>query len=143
MENFEFAISVVQCKCLEGEDMEYRPEYDLKVIGNNLKRLRLGKGLSVDEVRKYLRLGTRQAIYKYESGMGYPQADTMFALMELYGADLHDIVDEHMETDGVLDNAYDVGMEPQQVISVKEHRKKQIERMRRYAELLREYYKVG
>lgn len=60
----------------------YRPEYDLKVIGRNLKRLRMVKGLSVEEVREYLRLGTPQAVYKYESGKGYPPADTMFALME-------------------------------------------------------------
>ena len=53
MGNFEFEISVVQCKCPKGEQVRYRPEYDLKVIGNNLKRLRLGKGLSVDEVRKW------------------------------------------------------------------------------------------
>lgn len=68
----------------------YRPEYDLKVIGRNLKRLRMAKGLSVEEVREYLRLGTPQAVYKYESGKGYPPADTMFALMELYGADIDD-----------------------------------------------------
>lgn len=75
--------------------MIYRPEYDLKIIGKNLKRLREAKKLSVDEVRQYLRLGTPQAVYKYESGNGYPQADTMLALMELYGAEVHDIVDEH------------------------------------------------
>ena len=77
--------------------MRYRPEYDLKIIGKNLKRLRQAKGFSVEEVRKYLRLGTTQAIYKYESGNGYPQVDTMFALMELYESDLHDIVDDPME----------------------------------------------
>ena len=27
--------------------------------------------------------------------MGYPQVDTMFALMELYGASIEDIVREH------------------------------------------------
>lgn len=77
--------------------MRYRPEYDLNIIGRNLKRLRQAKGFSVEEVRKYLRLGTTQAIYKYESGNGYPQVDTMFALMELYEADLHDIIDDPME----------------------------------------------
>ena len=76
----------------------YRPEYDLKVIGRNLKRLRMVKGLSVEEVREYLRLGTPQAVYKYESGKGYPPADTMFALMELYGADMYDIIDEYVGT---------------------------------------------
>jgi hypothetical protein len=47
--------------------MTYRPEYDLKVIGQNLKRLRSAKHLSVDYVREYLRLGSVQAVYKSSS----------------------------------------------------------------------------
>lgn len=77
--------------------MHYRPEYDMKVIGQNLKRLRESKNLSVDEVREYLCLGSVQAVYKYEKGKSYPQADTMFALMELYEADLHDIINDFEE----------------------------------------------
>ena len=77
--------------------MIYRPEYDMKVIGQNLKRLRVAKNLSVDDVREYLCLGSVQAIYKYEKGKSYPQADTMFALMELYEANLYDIIKDHEE----------------------------------------------
>ena len=76
-----------------------RPEYDMKVVGNNLKRLRVAKNLSVDDVREYLCLGSVQAIYKYEKGKSYPQTDTMFALMELYDANLYDITKEHEEDD--------------------------------------------
>ena len=72
--------------------MKYRTEYDLKVIGDNLRRLRLAKSLSVEQVREYLRLGSVQAVYKYEQGKGYPQTDTMLALMELYDANVKDIV---------------------------------------------------
>lgn len=72
--------------------MIYRPEYDMKSIGNNLRRLREARHLTVEEVREYLCLGSVQAVYKYEKGKGYPQADTMFALMELYGASLFDII---------------------------------------------------
>ena len=79
----------------EGEALKYRPEYDMKVIGENLRRLRIEKSLSVDEVREYLRLGSVQAVYKYEKGKSYPQADTMFALMELYEANLSDIICKH------------------------------------------------
>lgn len=70
----------------------YRREYDLQMIGDNLRRLRQQKHLSVEEVREYLRLGSVQAVYKYERGLSYPQADTMFALMELYEATLYDII---------------------------------------------------
>ena len=79
--------------------MRHRPEYDLKVIGDNLKRLRKKNGFSVEEVREYLQMGTVQAIYKYERGAGYPPADTLLALMDLYHADYHDIVEEHTAED--------------------------------------------
>ena len=46
--------------------MMYRPEYDMEVVGKNLKRLRENKELTVEEVREYLRLGSVQAVYKYE-----------------------------------------------------------------------------
>lgn len=75
--------------------LKQRPEYDLKVIGRNLKRLREANHLTVQEIRDYLRLGSVQAVYKYEKGLSYPQTDAMFALMELYGVGLHDIVDDH------------------------------------------------
>lgn len=51
----------------------------------------------MDEVREYLCLGSVQAVYKYEKGKSYPQADTMFALMELYEANLYDIVTNYEE----------------------------------------------
>ena len=75
--------------------MKHRREYDMATVGHNLRQLRLSKGLTVEDVREYLMLGTVQAIYKYESGTGYPQTDTMFALMELYDASLDDIVNPH------------------------------------------------
>lgn len=69
-----------------------RPEYDARSIGRNLKRLREAKKLTVDEVRKYLGVGSVQAVYKYEAGKSYPPADAIFALMQLYEADLYDIL---------------------------------------------------
>ena len=75
-----------------GYKMINRPEYDAELIGSNLKRLRKAKKLTVDEVRRYLQLGSVQAIYKYEAGKSYPPSDALFALMQLYEADLYDIV---------------------------------------------------
>jgi len=72
--------------------MVCRTEYDMKVIGRNLRRLREKKRLSVEQVREYLCLGSVQAVYKYEAGAGYPQADTLLALMELYDAGVNEIV---------------------------------------------------
>ncbi len=72
--------------------MRKRPEYDRKLIGYNLRRLRESGHFSVEEVRQYLCLGSVQAVYKYENGASYPPADTLLALMELYGAELKDII---------------------------------------------------
>lgn len=77
--------------------MKYRTEYDLKVIGRNLRRLREAKCMTVEQLREYLCLGSVQAIYKYEAGVGYPQADTMLALMELYEVGVNEIVREQEE----------------------------------------------
>ena len=79
--------------------MRQRPEYDLNQIGKNLRSLREKNNLSVNDVREYLCLGSVQAVYKYEQGKGYPQADTMFALMELYNATLEDIVGKREESE--------------------------------------------
>ena len=49
--------------------MKVRPEYDFKVIGNNLRKLRIKNGLTVEEVRQYMQLGTVQSIYKWERGV--------------------------------------------------------------------------
>lgn len=77
--------------------MVCRTEYDMKVIGRNLRRLREKKRLTVEQVREYLCLGSVQAVYKYEAGAGYPQADTLLALMELYDAGVNEIVKENEE----------------------------------------------
>ncbi len=130
--------------------MKYRPEYDLKVIGENLRRLREEKSLSVDEVREYLRLGSVQAVYKYEKGKSYPQADTMFALMELYEANLSDITCKHEDRVcsfseegrepssaiyGYYNNELDVEIE---VINFSEAKKQQEERIKSYIEIYKD-----
>lgn len=81
--------------------MKFRPEYDPKVIGRNLRSLREKKNLSVNDVSKYMYLSPA-AIYKHEEGKGFPKSDTLLALMDLYEADLHDIIDDHkMPTESV------------------------------------------
>ncbi len=72
--------------------MNIRKNYNNQVIGNNLKKLREQNGLSVEEVRQYLGLGSVQAVYKYEYGTSYPPGDTLIALLELYNADIDDLL---------------------------------------------------
>ncbi len=74
------------------EALETRPNFDIEVVGKNLRRLRKAKNLKVTEVRDYLGFESAQAVYKYESGKGYPQVETMFALMKLYDAGIDDLI---------------------------------------------------
>lgn len=74
--------------------MLVRPEYNFKTIGSNLRKLRQANALSVEQVREYLQLGSVQAIYKWERGLGLPQADTLIALMVLYGENRIDAITE-------------------------------------------------
>ena len=82
--------------------MKYRPEYDKELIGKNLRRCRQEKGFSVEQVKEYLRIGSIQAIYKWEEGKSYPQTDTMFALMELYDIGIQDLLYKEMEEKDTL-----------------------------------------
>lgn len=61
----------------------------------NLRRCREERHYTVEEVRQYLRLGSLQAIYKWEEGRCFPQTDTMLALMELYKVQIADILYEN------------------------------------------------
>lgn len=69
-----------------------RLEYDKKVIGENLREFRIAKKLTIEEVREYLQIGSQQAIYKWEEGRCYPQADNLLALMQLYEVGLEELV---------------------------------------------------
>jgi len=111
----------------------------MKVIGNNLKRLREAKSLSVKDVQEYLGLGSVQAIYKYESGKGYPQVDTMFTLMELYGADLYDIVCKHDKQNlFVVIHSYQIcGLNTEiEIINIEDFKIQQNHRLKKYREYL-------
>lgn len=77
--------------------LKHKRVYDAALIGRNLRKLRERKRLSVEYVREYLGLGSVQAIYKYETGRNYPQADLLLALLELYQADYMDLICEDPE----------------------------------------------
>ena len=71
----------------------YRNEYDPIKLGKNLKQCRLLNHLTIEDVRKYMRLGSKQAVYKWEAGASIPPGDSILALMELYHATVKDMVE--------------------------------------------------
>lgn len=48
--------------------------------GQNIKKYRKRKGLSVREVSKKLNLNATQSVYKWERGQNVPRVDNLFAL---------------------------------------------------------------
>lgn len=74
--------------------MDKRPEYDLKKTGEQIRRLRKERNISVDQIREYMRFGSAQAIYKWEKGQCFPQADNLLALAKLFNVNPNEIMVE-------------------------------------------------
>lgn len=74
--------------------MKKRPEYDLKKMGEQIRKLRRERGISVEQIREYMQFCSSQAIYKWEKGMCFPQADNLMALAKLFDVNPNDIMVE-------------------------------------------------
>ena len=59
--------------------------------GRRVAQKRKELGLSQEALGEKLGV-SRQSIYKWEEGRSFPQADNLFALMELYGMELKDLL---------------------------------------------------
>lgn len=66
----------------------------MDLIGKNLKRMRLAKGLTVKEIAEYLFLDTVQAVYKYEAGKSLPPPEKLLALMMLYDVKADELISD-------------------------------------------------
>ena len=61
-----------------------RPHFDIVASGKRLRQIRKQRNLSVKQVMEYMGFESTQAVYKWEAGKCYPQADTLVALAILY-----------------------------------------------------------
>lgn len=61
-----------------------RPHFDIVASGERMKEIRKQKNISVKQVMKFMGFESTQAIYKWEAGKCYPQADNLVALSILY-----------------------------------------------------------
>jgi transcriptional regulator with XRE-family HTH domain len=61
-----------------------RPRFDLVASGARMKAIRKQRNLSVKQVMEYMGFESTQAVYKWEAGKCYPQADNLVALAILY-----------------------------------------------------------
>lgn len=61
-----------------------RPRFDIVASGARMKEIRKQRNISVKQVMEYMGFESTQAVYKWESGKCYPQADNLVALAILY-----------------------------------------------------------
>ena len=56
------------------------PVIDLVATGNNIRRLRLERGLSVRDIQTYFGFEEPRAVYKWQKGEALPTVDNLYAL---------------------------------------------------------------
>ena len=61
-----------------------RPHFDMVASGERMKEIRKQRNISVKQVMEYMGFESTQAVYKWEAGKCYPQADNLVALAILY-----------------------------------------------------------
>ena len=68
------------------------PSIDLKATGENIIRLRKACGLTVRELQQFFGFDEPQAIYKWQQGKCLPSVDNLFALSNLLGVSMNEIL---------------------------------------------------
>ena len=61
-----------------------RPYFDIVASGQRMRDIRKARKISVRQVMEYMGFESTQAVYKWEAGRCYPQADNLLALARLY-----------------------------------------------------------
>ncbi|MBQ8813683.1 MAG: helix-turn-helix transcriptional regulator [Lachnospiraceae bacterium] len=64
--------------------MAVRPHFDITASGQRMRDIRKARNISVKQVMEYMGFESTQAVYKWETGKCYPQADNLLALAKLY-----------------------------------------------------------
>lgn len=68
------------------------PVIDVRGTGSNIRRLRLERGLTVQDMQRYFGFASVQAVYNWEKGHSLPSLENMYALSVLFGENVEDIL---------------------------------------------------
>lgn len=68
------------------------PVIDLTATGNNIKRLRVERGLTVRDLQDYFGFEEPRAIYKWQNGQCLPTVDNLYALGHLLRVPVDEIL---------------------------------------------------
>ena len=67
----------------------------------NLKKLRLEKGLSQQQLAEYLHI-TQQSVYKYEKGISEPNTELMVHMADFFGTSVDYLIGRSSSPDHVM-----------------------------------------
>lgn len=67
-------------------------DIDAEKVGKTLRELRKEFGFSAEVIRGFLGLETDQAIYNWESGRCLPRIEHLYALSQVYGYTVDEII---------------------------------------------------
>ena len=68
------------------------PVIDMIATGDNIKRLRVERGLTVRDLQRYFGFEEPQAIYKWQRGQSLPTVDNLYALGNLFELPMDEIL---------------------------------------------------
>lgn len=68
------------------------PVIDLAATGDNIRRLRMARGLTVRDLQSYFGFAEPRAIYKWQKGETLPTVDNLYALGALFEVPLEQIL---------------------------------------------------
>jgi len=68
------------------------PTIDTRKTGVNLRRIMDQRGLTVKDVKEYLRLGSVQSVYHWLNGECLPSLDNLYALSQLFQIPVDDML---------------------------------------------------
>ena len=72
--------------------MKVFPVIDLVATGDNIRRLRLERGLTVRDLQSYFGFEEPRAIYKWQRGESLPTVDNLYALGNLFEVPMDQIL---------------------------------------------------
>lgn len=68
------------------------PIIDVKKTGENIRRIRMERGLEVRDVQHFLGLSSPCGIYLWQRGVNLPCVDHLCAISKLFGVTMDDII---------------------------------------------------
>lgn len=79
--------------------MKNYPILDLQATGQQIKKLRKEKQMSVTDICEYMGFENPQAVYKWQRGESLPTVDNLFALSRLFETPIDNILCEREEAE--------------------------------------------